>query len=195
MKALIKTAPLAALAAIALAAPAQAGDCKSKTNWQTASHSPMSQPDIVQTAASVDDLSTLVAAVKAAGLVDALSGDGPLTVFAPTNGAFDGLPSGTVDTLLRPENRDALTRVLTSHVVAGEFDAATLTRAARANGGTASVETLSGATLTAVLANGSLFVKDERGGLAKVAQADVGTSNGVVHVVSRVLLPGDAHSS
>ena len=194
MKTLASTAAILAVASLGAVAPASAGDCKAK--MQTASHhSPMSQPNIVETAMSVDDLSTLVAAVKAADLVDALAGDGPLTVFAPTNGAFDGLPAGTVDTLLRPENKGMLTRVLTSHVVAGEFDAATLIQAARANGGTAEVETLSGATLTAVLAGDSLFVKDERGGLAEVAQADVGTSNGVVHVVTRVLLPSQGHTS
>ena len=194
MKTLITTTAVVALASLGTATTASASDCKS--NWKTASHhSTMSQPDIVQTAVAVDDLSTLVAAVKAAGLVDALSGDGPLTVFAPTNAAFDGLPSGTVETLLRPENKSALTRVLTSHVVAGDFDAGTLIAAARANGGTAEVETLSGATLTAVLAGDTLYVKDEQGGLAEVAQADVQTSNGVVHVVTRVLQPGQAHTS
>lgn len=145
--------------------------------------------NIVETAVSVDALSTLVAAVTAADLVDALSGDGPFTVFAPTNDAFSALPDGTVATLLKTENKPALTNVLTSHVVAGSFDAAALTALAKANGGMADVTTLSGATLTAKLSNGTLTVVDEMGGVANVAMADVKTSNGVVHVVTSVLLP------
>lgn len=193
MKTLIKYSAVTALVALGAAAPAQAGDCGSKAKMQTAS-APMNSADIVQTAVATDQLSTLVAAVQAAGLVDALSAPGPFTVFAPTNGAFDALPAGTVSSLLEPQNKDALTRILTSHVVAGELDAASLTAAAKANGGEASVTTLSGATLTAVLDGGSLFVRDEMGGLAPVAMADVGTSNGVVHVVGNVLLPAANHS-
>ena len=182
------------LATTALAAPALAGDCN-KTKTTAVMGAVETGPNLVETAMSVDDLSTLVAAVKAAGLVDALSGDGPFTVFAPTNGAFASLPAGTVDTLLQPENKDALTRVLTSHVVAGSFDAAAITQLAQDNGGKVQIETLSGAKLTAKLWNGALYVKDEMGGKASVVTADVGTSNGVVHVVSSVLLPGDASTS
>lgn len=175
----------ALLAAIALTAPAMAGHHGEKN------HAMMQKANIVETAASVDDLSTLVAAVKAADLVGALSADGPLTVFAPTNAAFDGLPAGTVSTLLEPANKGQLQTVLTSHVIAGKFKAKDLIKAAKANGGTAEVQTLSGATLTAILAGDTLYVKDERGGLASVAMADVKTSNGVVHVVTRVLLPAE----
>lgn len=145
--------------------------------------------NIVETAVSVDALSTLVAAVTAADLVDALSGEGPFTVFAPTNDAFGALPEGTVSTLLMPENKATLTKVLTSHVVAGKFDAAALTALATANGGMADVTTLSGATLTAKLVDGTLTVVDENGGVANVATANVKTSNGIVHVVTSVLLP------
>jgi uncharacterized surface protein with fasciclin (FAS1) repeats len=195
MKTYFKIVPIAAIAVFGMAVPAFAGNC-SGAKVQKASYTTEAEtPNLVQTAASVDDLSTLVAAVQAADLVDALQAEGPFTVFAPTNGAFGGLPTGTVDTLLRPENKAALTRVLTSHVIAGEFDAAKITKKAQKNGGTVTVETLSGAKLTAVLANGSLFVKDEQGGLAEVAMADVGTSNGVVHVVNRVLLPANTHTS
>jgi uncharacterized surface protein with fasciclin (FAS1) repeats len=145
--------------------------------------------NIVETAMSVDDLSTLVAAVKAAGLVDALSGDGPLTVFAPTNHAFADLTDGTVAALLMPENKDQLTKILTSHVVAGFYDAATLTALAEANDGRINLTTLSGAKIKAKIWDGKLYVKDENGGKADIAMADVQTSNGVVHVVSSVLLP------
>lgn len=145
--------------------------------------------NIVETAVLVDALSTLVAAVTAADLVDALSGDGPFTVFAPTNDAFAALPDGTVATLLMEENKPTLTKILTSHVVAGSFDAAALTALAKANGGMANVTTLSGATLTAKLVDGVLTVVDENGGVANVAKANVATSNGVVHVVTSVLLP------
>lgn len=173
----------AMIASIALTTPAMAGHHGEKKDMM------MQKADIVETASSVDDLSTLVAAVKAADLVGALSAKGPLTVFAPTNAAFEGLPSGTVSTLLEPANQGQLQTVLTSHVIAGKFKAKDLIKAAKDNGGTAEVETLSGATLTAILAGDTLYVKDERGGLAKVAKADVKTSNGVVHVVTRVLLP------
>lgn len=177
----------ALLATTTLAAPAFAGDHKKD---KTAVMGAMETgPNIVETAVTVDDLSTLVAAVQAADLVEALSADGPFTVFAPTNGAFGDLPKGTVDKLLMPENKAKLTKILTSHVVAGSFDAASLTQMAKENGGKVTVETLSGAELTAKLWDGKLYVKDENGGKASVATADVQTSNGVVHVVTSVLLP------
>jgi uncharacterized surface protein with fasciclin (FAS1) repeats len=145
--------------------------------------------NIAETAMAVDDLSTLVAAVKAADLVGALTGDGPLTVFAPTNAAFDALPDGTVATLLKPENKDTLSKILTSHVVAGSWDAKTLTALAEANDGKLMLPTLSGAKLKVKMWEGKLYIKDEKGGKASVAMADVMTSNGTVHVVSSVLLP------
>lgn len=144
---------------------------------------------IVDAAMATDSLSTLVAAVKAADLVDALSGDGPLTVFAPTNAAFDALPEGTVETLLMSENQGDLQKVLKAHVVAGKLSASDIIELATENGGMVEVETLSGDTLTAVLKDDTLYVQDENGGLAGVAKADIMKSNGVVHVVDKVLLP------
>ncbi len=145
--------------------------------------------NIVENAVNSADHTTLVAAVTAAGLVETLSSPGPFTVFAPVNDAFAALPAGTVDTLLLAENKDALTKVLTAHVVAGDLKAADLITAAEANGGTATLTTVSGDTLTFALEGGAAIVTDEGGGKATVTIADVGQSNGVIHVVDRVLLP------
>ncbi|MBC7988022.1 MAG: fasciclin domain-containing protein [Luteimonas sp.] len=145
--------------------------------------------DIIDNAVNSKDHTTLVAAVKAAGLVETLKGAGPFTVFAPTNAAFAALPAGTVDTLLKPESKPALTKVLTYHVVAGKMDAAALTKAITAGGGKASLKTVSGGTLTASAAGGKVMVMDESGGTANVTIADVIQSNGVIHVVDKVLLP------
>ncbi len=145
--------------------------------------------DIIDNAVNSKDHTTLVAAVKAAGLVETLKGPGPFTVFAPTNAAFSALPAGTVDTLLKPENKAALTKVLTYHVVAGRMDAATLGKAITAGGGKAMLKTFSGGTLTAMSAGGTVMVTDESGGTANVTIGDVIQSNGVIHVVDKVLLP------
>ena len=145
--------------------------------------------DIIDNAVNSKDHTTLVAAVKAAGLVETLKGAGPFTVFAPTNAAFAALPAGTVDTLLKPESKAALTKVLTYHVVAGKMDAASLTKAITAGGGKAMLKTVSGGTLTASAAGGKVMVMDESGGTANVTIADVTQSNGVIHVVDKVLLP------
>ncbi len=145
--------------------------------------------DIIDNAVNSKDHTTLVAAVKAAGLVETLKGPGPFTVFAPTNAAFSALPAGTVDTLLKPENKPALTKVLAYHVVAGKMDAAALSKAIAAGGGKATLKTVSGGTLTALSAGGNVMVMDETGGTAKVTIADVIQSNGVIHVVDKVLLP------
>jgi uncharacterized surface protein with fasciclin (FAS1) repeats len=145
--------------------------------------------DIIDNAVNSKDHTTLVAAVKAAGLVDTLKGPGPFTVFAPTNAAFAALPPGTVDTLLKPESKPALTKVLTYHVVAGRMDAAALGQAVTAGGGKAVLKTVSGGTLTATGSGGRLMVSDESGGTATVTIADVLQSNGVIHVVDKVLLP------
>ncbi|MBC8055675.1 MAG: fasciclin domain-containing protein [Rhizobiales bacterium] len=145
--------------------------------------------DIIDNAVNSKDHTTLVAAVKAAGLVETLKGPGPFTVFAPTNAAFTALPAGTVDTLLKPESKPALTKVLTYHVVAGKMDAAALTKAITAGGGKASMKTVAGGTLTAMAAGGKVTVMDESGGTANVTIADVIQSNGVIHVVDKVLLP------
>ncbi|WP_343650823.1 fasciclin domain-containing protein [Stenotrophomonas sp.] len=144
---------------------------------------------IVENASTAKDLSTLVAAVKAAGLVETLSGKGPFTVFAPTNQAFEKLPAGTVDTLLKPENKAKLTKVLTYHVVSGTYTAAQLTAAARGNGGSSTLKTVQGEPLTVKLQDGKVWVIDAKGGKASVATADVKQSNGVVHVVDTVLMP------
>ncbi len=145
--------------------------------------------DIIDNAVNSKDHTTLVAAVKAAGLVETLKGPGPFTVFAPTNAAFTALPAGTVDTLLKPESKAALTKVLTYHVVAGKMDAAALTKAITAGGGKAMLKTVSGGTLTASAAGGKVLGRDEAGGPSNVTSADVTQSNGVIHVVDKVLLP------
>lgn len=145
--------------------------------------------DIIDNAVNSKDHTTLVAAVKAAGLVDTLKGPGPFTVFAPTNKAFAALPAGTVDTLLKPENKDKLTSILTYHVVAGNMDSKMLMKAIKDGKGTASLKTVSGGTLTAKSSGKKVMITDENGGTAKVTIADVKQSNGVIHVVDKVLLP------
>ena len=145
--------------------------------------------DIVDNAVNSKDHTTLVAAVKAAGLVDTLKSPGPFTVFAPTNEAFAALPAGTVDTLLKPENKATLTKVLTYHVVAGKMDAATLMAAIKAGGGKAKLKTVDGGSLTATMSGGHVMVTDEKGDVATVTIADVVQSNGVIHVIDKVMLP------
>jgi len=145
--------------------------------------------DIVDNAVNSKDHTTLVAAVKAAGLVDTLKGPGPFTVFAPTNAAFAALPAGTVDTLLKPENKATLTKVLTYHVVAGKMDATMLMAAIKLGGGKAALTTVAGGTLTATMAGGHVMITDEKGDVATVTIADVMQSNGVIHVIDKVMLP------
>jgi uncharacterized surface protein with fasciclin (FAS1) repeats len=145
--------------------------------------------DIIDNAVHSKDHTTLVAAVKAAGLVDTLKGPGPFTVFAPTNEAFAALPAGTVDTLLKPENKAELVKVLTYHVVPGRFDAAALKRQISAGGGKALLQTASGGTLTATASADAVMITDDGGDVAKVTIADVTQSNGVIFVVDKVLLP------
>lgn len=149
----------------------------------------LASKDIIDNAVNSKDHTTLVAAVKAAGLVDTLKTPGPFTVFAPTNAAFAALPAGTVDTLLKPENKPMLTGILTYHVVAGKMDAAALNKAIAAGNGKATLKTVAGGTLTAMAANGGVTITDEKGSSAKVTIADVYQSNGVIHVVDKVLLP------
>ena len=146
--------------------------------------------NLVQNAVNSADHTTLVAAVKAAGLVDTLSGTGPFTVFAPVNDAFAALPAGTVDTLLRPENKAMLQSVLTYHVVPGRMTAADLMAKVRAGGGMARLTTVQGGTLTARMQGGMLVLADAKGGVSTVTQADVMQSNGVIHVTNAVSLPG-----
>lgn len=145
--------------------------------------------DIIDNAVNSKDHTTLVAAVKAADLVDTLKGAGPFTVFAPTNAAFDALPAGTVDTLLKPENKGDLTKILTYHVVAVKADAAALMGMIKKDGGMHPIKTVAGETLTASVENGKVVITDAKGGKAVVTQADVYQSNGVIHVVDKVLLP------
>jgi uncharacterized surface protein with fasciclin (FAS1) repeats len=145
--------------------------------------------DIVDNAVNSKDHTTLVAAVKAAGLVDTLKGAGPFTVFAPTNEAFAKLPAGTVDTLLKPENKAKLTAVLTYHVVAGRMTAADLMKAVKDGKGKAMLKTVQGEELTVEEKGGMLEIVDANGGKAMVTIADVLQSNGVIHVVDTVLLP------
>jgi uncharacterized surface protein with fasciclin (FAS1) repeats len=220
-----------ALALLLVAAPlaAQARMARSSATVMVGTQAMSPSKDIVDNAVNSADHTTLVAAVKAAGLVETLKGKGPFTVFAPVNTAFAALPAGTVDNLLKPENKAALTGVLTYHVVAGTFDAAAIERAIRAGHGTASLKTVAGGTLTGVLtyhvvagtfdaaaierairaghgtaslktvAGGTLtammngprniVVKDAQGNVASVSTYDVRQSNGVIHVIDRVLLP------
>ncbi|MEH6411650.1 MAG: fasciclin domain-containing protein [Hyphomonas sp.] len=145
---------------------------------------------IVAIAAGNDDLSTLVAAVTAADLVDTLNSDGPFTVFAPPNSAFAKLPEGTVETLLLPENKATLAGVLTYHVVAGEVMAADLVQAITDNGGTYTVTTVNGAALTASIVDGNVILTDAAGGTATVTATDIDASNGVVHLIDTVVMPG-----
>jgi uncharacterized surface protein with fasciclin (FAS1) repeats len=143
--------------------------------------------NIVENAVNSADHTTLVAAVKAAGLVEALSGAGPFTVFAPTNAAFDKLPAGTVATLVKPENKSTLVNILTSHVVSGRFSGADLMNMIKS--GNRTLTTLSGHKLMLSKMNGGIMITDENGGTAMVTIANVFQSNGVIHVVNSVLLP------
>ena len=145
--------------------------------------------NIVGTAAGSADHTTLVAAVKAGGLVDTLSGTGPFTVFAPTNAAFAALPAGTVDTLLKPENKAQLQSVLTYHVVSGKLMAKDVLAAITAGGGKAVVTTVQGGKLTASVIGGKVMLTDAKGRMSHVSTADLDTTNGVIHVVDNVLLP------
>ena len=144
---------------------------------------------IVENAAASPIHTTLVAAVTAAGLVETLSGPGPFTVFAPTDAAFAALPAGTVETLVRPENKATLTKILTYHVVAGRVTAADVVALIEQGGGSAAITTVSGDTLTASLDGSTVVLTDEKGGTARVTQADVLQSNGVIHVTDAVSIP------
>ena len=169
---------LAAAAAAALAVLPAAATAKSGT-----------QGNLVAAAMKSKDHETLVAAVKAAGLVDTLASGGPFTVFAPTDAAFAKLPAGTVDTLLQPANRDQLRAVLTYHVVPGKVTSAQLVELIGKNAGKATLTTVQGGTLTASLSGSSVLITDAAGGVAKVTAADLIQSNGVIHVTDAVSLP------
>ncbi len=152
--------------------------------------SPMlEEKNIIENALNSKDHTTLVAAVKAAGLVDVLQGKGPFTVFAPTNEAFAALPAGTVDSLLKPENKDKLVKILTCHVIPAAAMAADVTKMAMADGGTHEVTTVGGCKLKLSVKDNMVMIADENGGTAMVTIADVKQSNGVIHVIDHVLLP------
>lgn len=185
---IVASAAIVGTIVVGACAPARMNDATQKT--VEVGGAPMfPSKNIVENAANSKDHTTLVAAVKAAGLVPTLSSKGPFTVFAPTNAAFDALPAGTVETLLKPENKGTLTRILTYHVVPGRLGAAELTAMARAKGGKLALKTASGDTLTVAVAEGGVMVWDEKGGSAMVTIADVWQKNGVIHVVNKVLLP------
>lgn len=145
--------------------------------------------NIIENAVNSKDHTTLVAAVKAAGLVETLQGKGPFTVFAPTNEAFAKLPAGTVDNLLKPDNIKTLQNILTYHVVSGRMNASDIAKAIKAGKGKAALQTVSGGTLTAWMDGKDLYITDENGGRSRVTISDVNQSNGVIHVVDAVLLP------
>ncbi len=145
--------------------------------------------DIVDNAVNSKDHTTLVAAVKAAGLVETLKSEGPFTVFAPTNAAFNMLPAGTVDNLLKAENKATLTAVLTYHVVAGNWDAKSLMAKVKSGGGKAVLKTVQGGEITIMEKDGALWVWDAKGGMAKITIKDVLQKNGVIHVIDHVLMP------
>lgn len=145
--------------------------------------------DIVDNAVNSKDHTTLVTAVKAAGLVDTLKSKGPFTVFAPTNDAFGKLPAGTVDTLVMPESKAMLTKVLTYHVVSGNMDSKKIAKAIKKGNGKAMFKTVAGGMLTATMSGKSLMLTDEKGGMSTVTIADVKQSNGVIHVIDTVLMP------
>ena len=182
---------LALVANGAVPASAQMAAASSKGEMtKTVGGAPMyPSKNIVQNAVNSKDHTTLVAAVKAAGLVDTLQSAGPFTVFAPVNKAFDALPAGTVPTLLKPENKGQLTSVLTYHVVAGRYTSADLRKLVMQGHGKAMLKSLEGGDLTVMAAGKGFTVTDSKGGVAHVTIADVMQSNGVIHVVDKVLLP------
>jgi uncharacterized surface protein with fasciclin (FAS1) repeats len=158
-------------------------------NPMVGGHEMFPTKNIVQNALNSDDHTTLVAAAKAAGLVETLEGPGPFTVFAPTNEAFSKLPAGTVDTLLKPENKAMLTKVLTYHVVSGKMDSKDIAAAIKSGMGKAELNTVSGGKLWASMQGKDLILTDEKGDKSKVTIANVEQSNGVIHVIDTVLLP------
>jgi uncharacterized surface protein with fasciclin (FAS1) repeats len=181
-KTFLATLAVAALAITSLSAHAQKDpDVGGATMYPTKT--------IVENAANSPIHKTLVAAVKAAGLVDTLNSPGPFTVFAPTDDAFAKLPAGTVEMLVKPENKDTLVKILTYHVVAGKVSAKELEKMIKSGGGKASLKTVQGEDLTATISGDKIILTDAKGGMATVTTADVFQSNGVIHVIDTVLMP------
>jgi uncharacterized surface protein with fasciclin (FAS1) repeats len=182
---------LLAVASIAIANQSASAQMMSKSDMNPmVGGAPMLRTmDIVDNAVNSADHTTLVAAVKAAGLVETLKSKGPFTVFAPTNAAFDKLPAGTVASLVKPENKATLTKILTYHVLAGKFDSKAIAKKIKAGRGVAQFTTVSGDRLTGRMNGNALVLTDEKGGSSTVSIADVYQSNGVIHVVDSVLLP------
>lgn len=180
-----------AAATLALAGPAIANHHKSGEGHSMVGGAAMyPAKNIVENASAAPNLKTLVAAVKAAGLVDTLASPGPFTVFAPTDAAFAKLPAGTVETLVKPENKATLTSILTYHVVAGKVTAADVVALIKKGGGKAQIKTVQGGTFTASLQGQNVVLTDAKGGKSIVTQTDVMQSNGVVHVIDTVVMPG-----
>jgi uncharacterized surface protein with fasciclin (FAS1) repeats len=183
MKAIVTSSLLLSMALVT-------GSAWAQSTVMVGGQSMLPSKDIIDNAVNSADHTTLVAAVKAAGLVDTLKGKGPFTVFAPTNAAFAALPAGTVDTLLKPESKGTLTKVLTYHVVPGKYDMKALSAAIKMGGGTAELKTVSGGKLW-FMHNGpsNIQIKDEAGHMANISVYDVYQSNGVINVVDTVLMP------
>lgn len=177
------------VSAIAISACASVGTEKTAENPEVGGAPMFANKNIIENAVNSKDHTTLVAAVQAAGLVETLQGPGPFTVFAPTNAAFDALPAGAVDNLLKPENKAALTEVLTCHVVPAAALSGAIEKMIADDNGSHSVETVGGCVLQATYANGDIMLEDEQGRMATVTIADVRQSNGVIHVIDTVLLP------
>ena len=186
---------IAAMAIMGLVATSCGKKVETETTTETVTDTTMTTeaevatPNIVEVAAGNENFSTLVAAVKAADLVETLSGDGPFTVFAPTNDAFAKLPKGTVDMLLMPENKEKLAGILTYHVVAGKFDAATVIDAIKKNNNKYTVTTVQGAKIDLSLKDDKVMLTDATGAMATVMMPDVEASNGVIHAIDAVVMP------
>lgn len=184
----MKFATFALSAGLALAAALPLGAAVA-ANPMVGGAAMLVEKDIIDNAVNSKDHTTLVAAVKAAGLVETLKGTGPFTVFAPTNAAFSALPAGTVDTLLKPENKATLTGILTYHVVSGSVMSGALVDLIKKGGGMAKIKTVAGGELTARQSGDKVVIADAKGGTATVTIADVKQKNGVIHVIDKVLLP------
>lgn len=180
---------LAAVASISLIPASFAGNHAKNSDAKATTQAAKAAPNIVGLAASSKDLTTLVTAVKAAKLVNTLSSKGPFTVFAPNNAAFDKLPEGTVASLLKPENKDTLTSILTYHVVSGEVKAEALVNAISENDGEFVIPTVNGETLTAKIVDGDVYLTDAKGGMSKIIATDLDANNGVVHLINTVVMP------